>query len=84
MCPQVGQVTEVWECEKIVVMLWHWEHLTSKKKLLGVCTSFLSLCMCSSAMGSAFKRSISILTVMVWQIYLIIKTSPPSLLYSYH
>ena len=81
ICAQCWHWTEVWECEKIVLMFSHWEQRTSRKKELGACTSFLSLCMCSSAMGSAFKRSISILTSGFGK-YLIINTPLPlSLIY---
>jgi hypothetical protein len=34
--PQNWQETEVWLWEKIVLMFWHWLHLTSRKKELGV------------------------------------------------
>lgn len=77
MLVQCWHWTEVWEWEKMVLMLWHWLQRTSKKKELGACTSFLSLCMCSSAIGSAFKRSISILTSVGLGKYLIINTPSP-------
>ena len=72
--PQYSHTTAVWECEKTVEISLHCLQITSIKKELGACTSLLSLCICSSWVGSAFKRSISIVLFEVWaNIYLIIK-----------
>ena len=61
---QYSHCTAVCECEKTVEISLHCLQITSMKKELGACTNLLSLCKCSSWVGSAFKRSISI--VLWW------------------